>query len=213
MIHAVRLRPFNRKKGHGMKDYKSAACGNTYRIGKGNQPSPFYIVGDKNELNELREFSQFEIIPFDNKEELEAFIEKETQASIRAGHNVIAPRVERVKARKKPANDTIPTVDQVFGGPGVNNGRKPAMVTPEVIPEEEQNVEPEADDIDEDDAVTGDTNDEYISELEIELRNAEDRLSEAQSKGRTKRTIDKWTERVNEAREDLEKAKRLRELG
>lgn len=188
-INAVRLRPFNRKKGNGMRDYKSAHCKEVYRVGAPGQPSPFYIIEDKMELRELRNYSQFEIIPFDDRKELEEFIEGETLNAARSGRNIAPPKIEHVKTVK-----------------GLSKKTK-NMFAPDKLDEDEFNggrKAPDSQKPDSQEQATDDGDDE-IDSLRKEVRRLQDAVSEATIKGRTKTTIAKWEERLAEANELLSK--------
>jgi len=108
MIFAVRLRPFNRKVGHGMRDYISANSGTKYRVGVPGQPCPIKVVEDKKELQELRQFPQFEIMPFDSRGELEDFVRNETETATRAGKPTLPPAIED---GPKPVARTVSVLD------------------------------------------------------------------------------------------------------
>ncbi len=108
MIFAVRLRPHNKKIGHGMRDYISANSGTKYRVGVSNQPSPIKIVEDKRELQELRQFPQFEIMPFDSRGEIEDFVRTETETATRAGKPTLPPVIED---GPKPVARTVGVLD------------------------------------------------------------------------------------------------------
>ena len=104
MLYAVRLKPFNKKQGNFMRSY-TAVSGNTYRVGIGNQPSPVKIVDDKDELNELKQEKQFEIMKFEDRKELEKFLDNETAKAIRTGLVVARPDIQ--DASKPKTRDAI----------------------------------------------------------------------------------------------------------
>lgn len=91
MIFAVRLRPYNKKSGNKMKTYLSGHSRTKYTVGVGQQPSPIRIVTDKKEIHELREYSQFEFLPFENRKELDRFVNREVLVAARKGKPVVKP--------------------------------------------------------------------------------------------------------------------------
>jgi hypothetical protein len=149
MIFAVRLRPFNKKLGHGMRDYTSANSGTRYRVGVNGQPSPIKIVEDKKELQELREFPQFEIMPFDSRDELNDFVRTETETATRAGKPTLPPAIEE---GPKPVSRTVSVLDDddedddeddgdseaaappAPPAPPANSGRKAKKTSPKKAP-------------------------------------------------------------------------------
>jgi len=184
MITMARLRPFNKKKGRGMRTYTSSK-GNKYSVGIGHQPSPVKIVQDEAELEELREFPQFEIRSFKDRAALDAFLEDEVASIIRSGRQAVKPSVDTVRnrAKGKPASpakvaaifgedDEPETPAEVADSEPVNNGRPPAKTE-------------------------GD--DEERAELVAEVKEMEEKHAEAIEKGRTEATIEKWEGRLNEA--------------
>ncbi len=203
MIFAVRLRRYNKKIGHGMRDYKSANGHRTYKVGELGQPSPIYIVDDKLELRELRQFHQFEIIPFDDRRELEDFVERETMTSARQGIQVAPPKIEEPNRGRKRA---VPTVTEMFDhapdGAGANSGRN-------VGDDGGDGEEGLAGDDDEEEGFGEDgLNDggDELDKLRMEVSEMEAMVEESKSKGRTQRTIEKWEERAAEAKERLSKS-------
>lgn len=179
-----------------MKTYKSYACGKVYKVGEGNQPSPVYIVDNKRELQELREYPQFEILPFDSREELNAFLEGEVLKKVRSGENVVAPKVEKV--REKPKKDIF-APDKLDQDAANENRGRPVKKDDEEFFTKRNALESEFE---------PDTEGEEFQELRQEVREMEDKLSEAKAMGRTQKTIDKWAERLAEAKEALNKAEK-----
>lgn len=176
MITIARLKPRNPKKeGMGMRTYTSAK-GNKYSVGQNGQPSPVKIVNDPAELEELREFEQFEIRSFEDREALDAFLEKETADAIRAGRNVVKPVVDVAKVRKakKAAAllDNDDDEDENAGRPAPSKSSEPEV-------DEERQALVEA-----------------VAEMEA-------KHADAIEQGRTEQTIEKWEARLEEAQEAL----------
>jgi len=180
MIHAVRLRPRNKKIGHGMSTYTSGTTGTRYKVGHGVQPSPVYIVTNQAELKELGEFPQFQIMAFENREQLDAFIEDESITRARGGYNEPRP-VVRDMSPKAPKAPVVNTQEEQVQK---STGRKPAGANAEKKPEEKS---------------------KKILELEEEVRDAQERYDDAVQKERTERTQQKWLDELNYAKEELAK--------
>jgi len=85
MITAVRLRAYDRRKGHRMRTYTSAATGTKYTAGTATSPSAFRVVRNKTELRELSEFPQFEILEFDDMDHLREVVQSEMESRARQG--------------------------------------------------------------------------------------------------------------------------------
>lgn len=119
MIHAVRLRPRNKKIGHGMTTYTSGTTGTRYQVGENRQPSPVYVVTNQAELAELGEFPQFQIIAFENRAQLDEFLENENVKRSREGINEPRPIVRDMspKATERKIQDN---------NEPKSTGRKPA---------------------------------------------------------------------------------------
>ncbi len=217
-LHAVRLRPFNRKKGHGMKDYKSAHAGKVYKVGELGQPSPMYIVEDKAELRELRMFPQFEILPFTNRAELEEFLEKETLNANRRGENVTTPKIEHVASTPKATVQQTKMVESLFANndededeephasPSVNHGRQGTAAVDNANSTQSNGIEKDEEDDDDYDADQADGDMDELDCLRFNVTKMEEALNEAITKGRTERTIEKWQDRLADAKEALAKA-------
>ena len=90
MFYAVRLRPFNKKKGNKMKSYLSASR-TKYKVGEFGKPSPIRIVTCRKELRELSEKSQFEMIGFETREDLEKFLNRESLRRAKKGLSPTRP--------------------------------------------------------------------------------------------------------------------------
>lgn len=184
MITVARLRPQNKKAGYGMRTYTSAR-GNKYTVGVGIQPSPIKIVEDPAELEELREFSQFEVRSFENEAALEKWIEDDVAARVRQGHQVVKPVIEKVKAPKRSAQQILDDDDEddddTAASQQANSGRQPKT-------EQKKQAEDE---------------DEERAELLAEVEAMEEKHAEAIEKGRTDSTIEKWEARLADAKAAL----------
>lgn len=170
MITVARLRPHNKKQGHGMKTYTSAA-GNKYAVGVGVQPSPIKILNDEKEIAELEQFAQFEIQTFRNREALDTFIENEVAQKVRQGYQVAKPLVEEVKAPKRTAS----VLDDDDGEKSNANSGRPPQTAKSAVDEERE-------------------------ELVAEIQDMEVKHAEAIELGRTDATIEKWEGRLDDAK-------------
>jgi len=108
MIFGVRLRPFNKKAGNKMKTYLSGSR-TKYTVGESGRPSPIRVVTSRKELHELREYPQFEIIPFDSRAELDKFVSREVFTLVRQGHPAVRPAI--LKGPQEPKKEGAVTDD------------------------------------------------------------------------------------------------------
>ena len=148
MIFAVRLRPYNKKAGNKMKTYLSGHGRTKYTVGIGNQPSPIRVITDRKELHELREYPQFEIIPFDDRKELDRFINREVLVSARQGKPVVKPVISNGPQDPnaeptKDDDDNDLTVDSIFEeiSPGDSDELKQPSIE-DALEEGEKNFTP-----------------------------------------------------------------------
>ena len=85
MITAVRLRERDKRKGYNMRVFISATSRTKYTAGEGGNPSPFRVVRDHRELEELDRFPQFEILEFEGMEHIQQFVQQEMEERARVG--------------------------------------------------------------------------------------------------------------------------------
>jgi len=142
MITAVRLKERDKKAGFLMRTYFSAHSRSKYTAGEHGQPSAFRLVKSRGELEELSRFPQFEILEFDDMDQLNEFVQQEMEERARKGLPAVraaimggagSPMVQKkVTPRKRSAHDRLPpAATGVPSDPGTTNtGRKPAMVPP-----------------------------------------------------------------------------------
>lgn len=135
MITVVRLRERDKRKGYLMATYVSAATRTRYSAGNINEPSPLRIVESKSELAELKDIDQFEILEFEDKDELQEFIQTDMERRARSGLTAIRAQIQTgtaaahdaaVAAPRKTALDKIPAAAKDKDDPTKSNtGRKP----------------------------------------------------------------------------------------
>lgn len=154
MIFGVRLRPFNKKAGNKMKTYLSGSR-TKYTVGETGRPSPIRVVTSKKELHELREYPQFEIIPFDNRAELDKFVSREVYTLVRQGHPAVRPAilkgpqevvvegVEEDAGSEPSMEDVFPPETDVLAG--LDGGYDDENVAPTAIPAVPKKEEPPKD--------------------------------------------------------------------
>ena len=128
MFYAVRLRPFNKKKGNKMKSYLSASR-TKYKVGEFGKPSPIRIVTCREELRELSEKSQFEMIGFETKEELNRFLNRESLRRVKKG---LSPTRPAILGGPKAKEDHSMNVDKDLAN-GVDEDPGDDGPTPESI--------------------------------------------------------------------------------
>jgi len=102
-----------------MKTYLSGHGRTKYTVGVGNQPSPIRVVTDRKELHELREYPQFEIIPFEDRKELDRFINREVLVAARQGKPVVKPVIingpqDPDMSPPEDSDDDDLTIDSIF---------------------------------------------------------------------------------------------------
>jgi hypothetical protein len=150
MITAVRLKERNKRKNHLMRVYFSAASRSKYTAGENGHPSPFRIVKNQAEISELSQFSQFEILKFDDMAHLQAFIQQEMEERARLGFPAVRAAVmgdsgSDVIMKKvtplKTAHDRLPPVaiPKRSDASVTNTGRRPVPRMPDLKPEAKSN--------------------------------------------------------------------------
>lgn len=191
MIYAVRLKPYNKKKGYVLRSYKSFYGKKSYRLGVVGQPSPVYIVKDIKEIEELRTIDayksgQLDITPFGSEDEIKKFVKKETEALQRKGQFVVDPIIETVKTPKTKT----PSIDDVM------------------LPDQMDVVSDEIEESEEEDETYSDP----VGEMKAEVIRIQAKLDNAISKDFKPHIIKKWENKLFEAKELLNKAELEREI-
>jgi len=151
MITAVRLRERDKKAGFLMRTYFSAFSRSKYTAGEHGQPSPFRLVKSQGEIDELSRFPQFEILDFDDMDQLNEFVQQEMEDRARKGLPAVRAAImggagaplaqKKVTPRRRSAHDRLPpAASGAPSDPGrTNTGRRPAQVPPK---EKDEPVQP-----------------------------------------------------------------------
>lgn len=93
MIKAARLKERNPQLGLGMRTYTTASTGTKYTSGYVGKPSPLRIVADIRELEEIKNIDQFEILEFQNTDDLHEKLQIEMEERSRLGQPAVRAEV------------------------------------------------------------------------------------------------------------------------
>lgn len=94
---AVRLRARNPQQGHLMRTYVSHTLTNRYTAGEGVNPSPWRVISDEAELEELRAIPQFELKEFKEMGDLTELVQSEMEERARVGYPAIRANIDAPK--------------------------------------------------------------------------------------------------------------------
>jgi hypothetical protein len=148
MITAVRLRAPDQRKNWMLKTFVSKAR-RAYRAPLGQDPGALHIVEDPEELETLRQIPQFEIHTFPDRMAMDAHVQSEMEARVRAGGAPVRAAIEDAVPAKKPEPDNAQRVKAVLPEKDASDAEaapvtpatpEPGMRQPEVSAEGSQTV-------------------------------------------------------------------------